>query len=472
MLIGREFEQSTLQNLLEKEESQFVVVYGRRRVGKTYLIRETFNYQFAFQHTGLAETDKKGQLEAFRDSISSYGQKVSKTPTTWIEAFGLLKKLIESAPVGKKVIFIDELPWMDTTKSGLISALENFWNGWATARPQKDIILIVCGSATSWITNKLLKNKKGLRGRLTDKIYLKPFSLSECEKYTQASGLCYTRKDLVELYMILGGIPYYWTFLKRGLSVPQNIDQLFFGENAKLADEFEALYANLFKRPEKYIKVIEALSHRKYGLTRNEILETSKLSDGGNFSKVLEELQECGVIRYYLPFNRDANGGLYQLVDNYTLFHYHCAKKNAYGDEQYWSHTFLSEEHNIWAGLAFEHVCMEHVQNIKRSLGISGMITNVCSWRHEQSDDFPGVQIDMLFKRSDNVIDLFEMKYCKDEFSINADYLSKLQTKASVFRSVTKTRCAVHIIMVTTFGVKHNEYSNGIQGSLTLDSLF
>jgi len=472
MLIGREFEQTTLQSLLEKEDSQFVVVYGRRRVGKTYLIRETFNYTFTFQHTGLAQTDKKGQLSAFRDSLSVYGLKTTRTPTDWTAAFGLLKKLVDNAPSGKKVIFIDELPWMDTPKSNLISALENFWNGWVTARPQKDIVLIVCGSATSWITKNLLKNKKGLRGRLTDKIYLKPFTLSECEKYSQASGLGYTRKDIVETYMILGGIPYYWSFLKRGMSVPQNINQLFFSESAKLADEFEALYATLFKRPEKYIKVIEVLSRKKMGLSRGEIIASTKLPDGGTFSTILNELQECGFIRYYVPFGHDSNGGLYQLIDNFTLFHYHIIKKNAYDDDQYWTHTFLSNEHNVWAGLAFERVCLEHVQKLKSSLGISGILTNICSWRHEASDDYPGAQIDLLFKRADNVIDLFEIKYSRDEFFITSDYASKLQNKVSVFRSVTKTKSAVHTILVTTYGVKRNEYSNGIQGFLKMDCLF
>jgi len=472
MLIGREFEQAVLQNLLDKEDSQFVVVYGRRRVGKTYLIRETFNYTFTFQHTGLAQTDKKGQLSAFKDSLSVYGLKTKRTPMTWNEAFGLLKKLIDNAPSGKKVIFIDELPWMDTAKSNLIAALENFWNGWVTARPQKDVVLIVCGSATSWITTNLLKNKKGLRGRLTDKIYLKPFTLSECEKYSQASGLCYTRKDIVETYMILGGIPYYWSFLKRGMSVPQNIDQLFFSENAKLADEFGALYATLFKRPEKYIKVIEVLSRKKTGLSRGEMIALTKLPDGGTFSAILDELQECGFIRYYVPFGRDNNGGLYQLIDNFTLFHYHCIKKNAYGDDQYWTHTFLSNEHNVWAGLAFERVCLEHVQKLKIALGISGILTNICSWRHEASDEYPGAQIDLVFKRADNVIDLFEIKYGRDEFVINSDYASKMRNKVSVFRAVTKTKSAVHTILVATYGIKRNEYSNGFQGILTMDCLF
>lgn len=472
MIIGREIEQQTLSGLLQKEESQFCVVYGRRRVGKTYLIRESFNYRFTFHHTGMAKTAKKGQLIAFRDSLRACGLTGCNTPKTWIEAFNLLKQLIVQAPNGKKILFIDELPWMDTAKSGMVSALENFWNGWATARAEKDIVLIVCGSATSWITKKLLKNKGGLRGRLTEKIKLSPFTLHECEKYADVAGLGMTRKDVLDTYMILGGIPYYWSFMRRGYSVVQNIDELFFSQNAKLADEFEALYATLFNRPEKYIKVIEALSKKKCGLTRNEILKATKLEDGGTFSTVLEELEQCGFIRYYVSINSAEQGGLFQLIDNYTLFHYHCIKKNAFADEHYWMHTCLSSEHNTWAGLAFERICLQHTRQIKEEMKISGMLSNVCSWRTEKTDEHRGAQVDLLFSRADGIINLFEIKYSKDVFVIDAKYAKELESKLSVFRTVSKTKSAVHLTMLTMNGIQTNKYSNIVMQSLTADCLF
>lgn len=472
MIIGRDNERQTLLSLLEKEESQFCVVYGRRRVGKTYLIREVFNYKFTFQHTGMAHIDKKGQLVAFRDSLRACGLSGCNTPKTWIEAFDLLKQLIEQAPSGKKVIFIDELPWMDTAKSNMISALEAFWNGWATARTEKDIVLIACGSATSWITKKLLKDKGGLRGRLTEKIKLNPFTLRECELYAEVAGLGMTRRDVLETYMILGGIPYYWSFLRRGYSVAQNIDELFFAENAKLADEFEALYAILFDRPEKYIKVIESLSKKKCGLTRNEILSATKLTDGGTFSTVLEELEQCGFIRHYVSMQSAEQGGLFQLIDNYTLFYYHCIKKNAFGDDHYWMHTSLSPDHNTWAGLAFERVCLQHASQIKDAMKISGMLTNVCSWRTAKTDEHPGVQVDLLFVRADNIINLFEIKYSKDEFSIDAKYANELETKLSTFRKVSGTKSAVHLVLLTTYGLAPTKYSHLPMLSLTMDCLF
>ena len=472
MIIGREYESTVLQSLLTREESQFAVVYGRRRVGKTYLIRETFHYQFTFHHTGLAETGKKGQLISFRDSLRAQGLPKCATPKTWLEAFGMLKELVSGAPSGKKVIFIDELPWMDTPKSNMISALENFWNGWATARPEKDIVLVVCGSATSWITKKLLKNKKGLRGRITEKIKLNPFSLAECERFAAAANLGMERRDILETYMILGGIPYYWSFLSRGKSVCQNIDALFFSENAKLSDEFEALYSTLFKRPENYVCVIKALSRRKAGLTREEILKETGLPDGGTFSTILQELEQCGFLRRYVSIDKRKEGGIFQLMDNFTLFYFHCIRKNAFSDEYYWSNTCLSGEHNAWCGLAFERVCLQHANCLKQALGIAGIITNVCSWQTPKTDAHPGAQVDLLFKRADNVINLFEMKYCDGLFTIDAKYAKALLDKIAIFKQVTRTRLAVHPVMVTTYGIALNGNKNILQKDLTIDCLF
>ena len=472
MIIGREKEQRELLSLLDKENPQFCAVYGRRRVGKTYLIRETFNYQFCFQHTGVAKGTLRQQLTAFRNSLVAAGMACA-IPQTWIEAFELLKKLIIQAPTGKKVIFIDELPWMDTPRGNLIGALENFWNGWATARREKDIILIVCGSATSWINKKLLKDKGGLRGRLTNRIKLVPFTLRECEHFAKSANLDLERKDILELYMILGGIPYYWSFLKKGLSVAQNVDQLFFSDMAQLRDEFEALYAILFKRPGNYLHVIECMSNgKKSGMTREEILNTSKLSDGGTFSTILDELEECGFIRRFASADTAETKAIYQLIDNYTLFYYHCVKKNAFSDEHYWSNTYTSTSHNVWRGLAFERVCLQHIPQIKAALGISGVQTNVCSWYARSTSEYRGAQIDLVMQRSDGFTDLCEIKYSTNDFTIDKDYAKELQNKFHAYQSLSKDRRTLHLVMITTNGVSHNSHYNMVQNEITQDNLF
>ena len=472
MLIGREKEQQELLSLLEKEEPQFCAVYGRRRVGKTYLIRETFNYQFCFQHTGVAKGTLHQQLTAFRNSLVAAGMKCA-IPKNWIDAFELLKQLINNAPVGKKILFIDELPWMDTPKGNLIGALENFWNGWATARREKDIVLIVCGSATSWISKKLLKDKGGLRGRLTNRIKLVPFTLRECELFAKGANLALGRKDVLELYMILGGIPYYWSFLKKGLSVAQNVDQLFFTETAQLRDEFKALYSTLFKSPEKHIKVIECLSDgKKYGMTREAILSESRISDGGTFSTILAELEECGFIRRFVSADTVETKALYQLIDNYTLFYHLCIKKNAFSDEHYWSNTFTSTAHNTWKGHAFERVCLQHIRQIKASLGIAGVQTNVCSWFARGTDKRRGAQINLLIQRADGFTDICEMKHSVNTFTIDKNYAKELQNKIDAYQELSKDNRTLHLVMVTTNGVVHNNYYNMIQNEITMDDLF
>lgn len=472
MIIGREKEQRELLDLLEKEESQFCAIYGRRRVGKTYLVRETFNYQFCFQHTGVAKGTLRQQLTAFRNSLASAGIK-SSIPKSWIEAFELLKQLINNAPAGKKVIFIDELPWMDTPKGNLIGALENFWNGWATARQEKDIVLIVCGSATSWISKKLLKNKGGLRGRLTMRLKLVPFTLRECELFANRASLSFGRRDILELYMILGGIPYYWSFLKKGLSVAQNVDQLFFTETAQLRDEFDALYATLFKSPENYLKVIGCLaSGKRSGMTREDILSKSKLSDGGTFSTILEELEECGFLRRFSSADTAETNALYQLIDNYTLFHYLCSKKNAYSDEHYWQNTFTSTSHNTWKGLAFERVCLQHINQIKTALGISGVQTNVCSWFARGTNKQHGAQIDLILQRADGFTDICEIKHSTNTFTIDKEYAIDLQNKLNAYQELSKDKRTLHLVLITTNGVTHNNYYNMVQNEITMEDLF
>ncbi|MCF0124083.1 MAG: ATP-binding protein [Ruminiclostridium sp.] len=472
MIIGRVDETRRLKGLLGKEESQFCVLYGRRRVGKTFLVRESFGYEFFFHHTGIYKGKLKRQLAAFRSSLIAAGLEDCPSLSGWDDAFAQLKRLIENGGRGKKVLFIDELPWMDTPKSSLVSELENFWNAWATARVEKDIVLVVCGSATSWITRKLLKNKGGLRGRLTEKMFLSPFTLRECEEYSKAVGLSFARRDVMELYMVLGGIPYYWSFLQKGYSVAQNIDNLFFVDHAQLSDEFEALYHTIFKNPLGYLKVIECLGTRRMGLSREDILSLSKIKDGGTFSTILQELEQCGFIRRFVPFGSGGNGALYQLIDNYTLFYFHCIRKNAFGDAMYWQHTCLSPEYNAWAGLAFERVCSQHIPQIKKALGISGVVSNVCSWRTGKSDEHPGAQIDMLISRGDNVVNLCEMKYTRGEYSITEAYAVELSRKADVFRQVTGTRMSVHLTLISSYGLADNAYSGIIQSQLSFNDLF
>jgi len=471
MLIGRTKEKQMLVDALHEEYSQFIAVYGRRRVGKTFLIREAYDYTFDFQFTGAAKLTARKQLVRFRRALKEHGQKDTPELTNWGDAFSELKRLINSLKTGKKVVFLDELPWMDAPRSGFLSELESFWNGWASAR--KDIVFVVCGSSTSWMVKKIIKNKGGLHNRLSHRISLKPFPLGLCEQLAQSRGLVFSRKQLLEAYMVFGGVPYYWSLLQKGASVTQEIDRLIFSPDGELNDEFEMLYASLFKKPEPYIRVIELLARKKMGMTRMELLAAGGFEDNGSFSDILKDLEWCGFIRSYSMMGYKKKSDLFQLIDHYTLFYYEYIDGQRQG-ANYWKSMLGTPKYNTWCGLAFERTCLWHIDQIKKQLGISGILTNEYAWRcsGDESKNRRGVQIDLLIDRSDGIIDICEMKYSKEPYVISADYGRELQRKRNVLVEVTGTENAVHTIMVTTEGVVHNEEWGEIQAEVNLDNLF
>lgn len=474
MIVGREKEIEFLKGLLEEEESQFVAIYGRRRVGKTFLIREAFNYSFAFQHTGIYGASLKEQLSEFTESLYSAGmRKVKELPSNWNEAFHLLERFIEKSKdtQKKKIIFIDEMPWMDTHKSNFVRSLDHFWNSWATAR--KDIILIICGSATSWIINNIIMNYGGLHNRLTNQIFLEPFSLRECQEFCEKRKLGYTERQILEAYMALGGIPYYWSFLKRGQSVAQNFDRMFFSERGELTQEFNALYASLFKRPTTHISIITALASKKMGMLRKDILDATGLSDNTTFSNALQELEQCGFIRKFMPIGGKSKNAIYQLMDNYTLFYFDFIKKNTNQDEHYWTANMDTTIHNGWAGRAFERVCIQHIKQIKTALGFAAVISTAHSWVYKPKDlSEKGVQIDLLIDRNDQTINLCEMKYTNAPYTISEEEDMKIRNRKAVFIKETGTNKSILITMITTYGLTPGGYADDIHCQVTMKDLF
>lgn len=471
MLIGRKKEINLLHEIQNDDSSHFLAIYGRRRVGKTFLIREAFDYRFAFQHAGLSDSGMKGQIFAFVSSLKDAGYEVKKQPKNWLEAFEYLKDLIRKSSEKKKIIFIDELSWMDTPKCDLMVALENFWNGFASAR--KDIVLIVCASATSWMLSKVVHNKGGLYNRLTEQIHLRTFCLGECEEYVKNSGLAFNRNQILQYYMIFGGVPYYWGFLKKGLSLSQNIDRILFEKGAPLRDEFKYLYASVFKKPENYVKIIEALGTKKVGMTREEIINAAKISNSGDLTTKLEELESCGFIRKYYAFGMKKKNAIYQLMDCFTLFYFKFLKSQP-TDEHFWTNQINTPLVNTWMGLAFERVCMEHIEQIKVKLGISGVLTEVNSWycKADLDNGVFGSQIDMLIVRKDQVINLCEMKYSQSEYTITEKVDRNIRNKINDLITVSGTKYAIYPTIITTYGLVENSYSQEVQSVVTMDDLF
>jgi len=471
MLIGREKEVAALKKALESDKSELIAVYGRRRIGKTFLIRETFGYRFQFQHAGIYRGSRSEQLFAFAASLKDAGFPVDHPPENWLEAFEMLKDLIRQSGEKRKILFFDELSWMDTPKSDLLRALEHFWNSWASAR--RDLVLIICSSVTSWMMKKVIRNKGGLYHRLTCKLYLQPFSLHECELFAETMALGMRRMQVLEAYMVLGGVPFYWTFLRKDLSVAQNIDILFFGRQAELKDEFDYLFASLFRYPDEYIRIVEAMSGHQNGMTRDEILKATGISGSGHFSEKLRDLEDCGFIRSYDPLQNRKKESLYQLIDAFTIFHYHFLKR-AQKDTHFWSNQLNTPRQNTWNGLAFERVCLLHTEQIRSALGISGVLTTACSWvcRADPEKGIEGSQVDLLLVRNDRVINLLEMKYSEKQYAISKSVFEDLLKKRNDLYLATNTESAIHLTMVTPAGLVRNAYAKEIQSEVTMNDLF
>lgn len=471
LIIGREHENAVLQRLCESDESEFVAIYGRRRIGKTYLVNETFGYKFAFHHAGLKRDSLKEQLEHFRLSLMRQGYWNCPKIKSWLEAFYHLEVYLEHLPDGKKVVFLDEMPWMDTFKSGFLVALEAFWNSWATSR--KDVLLVACGSATTWIINKILRNKAGLHNRVTRKIKLLPFTLRECELYAKEKHLGYDRRQIAECYMVLGGVAYYWSLWEKGKSPSQNINALFWSEQGGLIEEFRELYDSLFRHSEPYIDIVNVLGRCRNGMTREDLRKELKIGSSGNLSTYLTNLEEYGFIRKYHNIMKSTKECTYQLMDNYTIFYFQFLKGKHAQAGDYWSDGITNAAKNAWRGLAFERLCLDHISQIKKALGISGMLSDVYFWRYApKAPDETGVQIDLLIDRKDGIINVCEMKYAPGEYAIDKEEMSRLQNRLEVFRLHAKSRKSLHLTMVTTFGLKHNGYWNEVQSEVNMNDLF
>lgn len=476
--IGREEQLSKLKKVLESDRPEFVAVYGRRRVGKTFIIREAANNDFSFYYTAANNVSKKDQLANFALVLKDYAsQETISQFKNWFEALHALGDYIDTLPKAKnKIIFFDEIPWADSSKSGFLPAFENFWNVRCAFR--NDIKLVVCGSATSWILNKIIHNIGGLYGRLTHIFKIEPFNLWETELYFKEYGFGFNKLQIAEIYMILGGIPFYFSLFDREESIAQNIDRLFFGRNAPLRKEFEVLYSSLYRNPLTHIEVIKTLSKKGKGMTRQELIDTLRLKSNGAFSKVLKELEEGGFIRAYYPFEdskkkerNSKNNILYQLIDLFSLFYMRFVKEAKLKNEKFWSANYTTPIINSWRGFSFETLCLWHIPQIKEALGISGVSSQTCAWIGKDSEG-EKAQIDLLINRQDGVINICEMKWSSNQFVITKSYAAELQKKIDIFYESTKSKKTLVITLITTEGVKLNSYYDYAQKKIELSQLF
>ncbi|MCH5233965.1 MAG: AAA family ATPase [Muribaculaceae bacterium] len=478
LFVGRETQLTELRKVLNSDNPEFVVVYGRRRVGKTLLIKEAAKNEFTFAFTAADNITKLQQLANFASQLSKQFNTASQFSfKTWFEAFFQLGELLESLPEDQnKIIFLDEIPWADTPKSYFLQALENLWN--TRCAFHNDIKLVVCGSATFWILNKIIGNRGGLYGRITHQFKIEPFNLYESSLYFKERGFKYSKKDIADIYMVTGGIPYYFSLMKTELSVVQNIDYLFFAANAPLVKEFNYLYSSIYKKPAIYLDVVKQLASVGKGMTRQELIKNLNINGNGGFSNVLRELEECGFIRAYLPFeistrkktSKNSQYTLYQLIDLYSLFYLRFFNEHKYYNENFWSVNFRTPSLNTWRGISFEKVCLWHIPQIKEALGIAGVDVRVCSWIGKF--DGEKAQIDLIIERKDNVMNICEMKYSADKYVITKKYAEEFEHKLNIFLEATHNRKTPVITFITTNGVKANAYSSLVQKQIELQQLF
>lgn len=471
-LAGRKPEIALLKGLLQSRNPEFVAVYGRRRVGKTFLVREVYKQQIVFECSGLHQKNFSQQLENFWLTLQEVTAGTSPTPLpkTWLQAFSQLKIYLNTLrKPGKKVVFLDEIPWFETPRSGFLAALDNFWNQYCSKR--EDIILVICGSAASWIIKKVINDRGGLHNRITTHVQLMPFSLHETQDFLNHNQVRLTLKDIAQLYMCVGGIPFYLKNVKPGKSVPQILDDLLFAPQAPLKGEFQNLYAALFKNSELHETIVAGLSAKNKGLSRKEIIAYIGKESGGGLSTALKELIACGFVKQIYSIDKKQEGGLYRLVDEYSHFYFRFLAGKL--SKTSWLQMSQKPVYKIWSGYAFENLCLKHIPQIKQALGIHGMVTNEYGWSQKGKDSVNGAQIDLIIDRSDNCINLLEIKFHDKEFVISKAYALQLRQKVQLFQSETKTKKNVFLTFLTVYGVKKNPYYlSEVTNQLHIEDLF
>ncbi len=471
-LIGRAKELEELKWAVGSERSELIVIYGRRRVGKTFLVRRFFDDRYSFHYVGAHKQDKRVQLQNFRESLIRFStDKNLPVLETWHDAFLQLKHCLEQCADTRKIVFFDEMPWMDTQGSDFVAELEYFWASWVQNRD--DIVFIACGSATSWMKEKLEENQGGLHNRITHRIYLRPFFLGECKAYLHDHGFEWDNYQILQCYMIFGGVPYYLSLLRPSLSLPENIDALIFRRGGDLSSEFGELYNALFNKADRYINIVRFLGTRREGFLRSEIEKATGYS-GGGLTKMLDNLERCDFITIYSQYGKKAKLALYRLSDFYTLFYFRFVENNRSLDEQYWQHHFTDRSIESWEGFTFEEVCLRHLFQIKHGLGISGIATESSSWRFipKKGDPRTGAQIDLVIKRADKIIHLVEMKFSESPFVIKKDYEERLRARKALFMEVEGiSRGPVHTF-VTPNGLSKGMHSSIVYSQLTAKDLF
>ena len=473
VLVGRKPEIEILHKALNSPEPEMVALIGRRRVGKTFLIRQALAGKIDFELTGEQNSGKHQQLQNFADRLTLHSKPLLpfQRPGNWHEAFNMLAMWLEAdKKPQKRVLFFDELPWLATRRSDFLAALSYFWNSWAS---QNHVMLVICGSAASWMIQHIVRDRGGLYNRITRRIHLQPFTLAETEAFLLQRGVRLDRYQLLQIYMALGGIPHYLKEVENGKTAAQNIDHICFSPNGLLTDEFEQLYPALFEQADKHIKVIRLLARSRQGMTRAEIIEHGEVTNGGNTSKVLEELESSGFITGFYAFGKKKKEMRYRLTDEYSLFYLKFIEANHELQRGAWQTFSQNQSWKSWSGYAFENLALRHLPQLKKALGIAAVHTESSAFSLRGNGQQAGVQIDLLIDRNDHAINVCELKFYSEEIILNKAMATALRQKIAHFKSSTQTKKQIFLTLIAPFPLISNEHSVGlVDVSLTMDAFF
>ena len=473
ILVGRKSEIEVLNKALNSNESEMVALIGRRRVGKTFLVRQALYGKIDFELTGEQRTGMRQQLQNFADRLTIHAKPAVpfQRPGNWHEAFKMLVLWLEATSQSRRsVLFFDELPWLATRRSDFLSALGYFWNSWAS---QNNIMLVICGSAASWMIQNVVRDRGGLYNRITRRIHLQPFNLAETEAFLIHRGVRLDRYQLLQIYMALGGIPHYLKEIEGGKTAAQNIDHICFSPNGLLTDEFQQLYPALFDQAYIHIKMIRLLARSRHGLTRSEIIEHGELANGGNTSRVLEELESSGFITGFYAYGKKKKEMRFRLTDEYSLFYLKFIEENNDVQRGSWQTFSQNQSWKSWSGYAFENIALRHLPQIKKALGIAAVHTESSTFSIRGNSEQPGIQIDLLIDRNDHSINICELKFYREEWLLTKTMATEMRHKIAHFKAVTQTKKQVFLTVISPFLLIPNEHSTGlVDVSLTMDALF
>jgi AAA+ ATPase superfamily predicted ATPase len=441
--IGRKVEIAQLTALIDLPRPSIAVIYGRRRVGKSELIRHVTQGKNVLSFEGLEGQPKHKQIKNFLFQLSAQSNIREKNISDWPDALILLRTLTQD---GQWIIILDEFQWMANYQNELVSVIKMIWEKYLSQNP--DLTLILCGSIASFMKSKVLKSS-ALYGRTDYELNLHELNLSEISEFFPGKG----SDEVIDTAMLVGGIPKYLELISEYPSLYDALEPLAFSQDGFFKTEYDRLFASHFGKKPIFMKIIQTLATNPYGLTTGKLAKEMQVASGGTLCHQLDDLESAGFLHSIIPFDKPEGSKLrkYILMDAYVRFYHSIIrgsmKETTPPNTQF--HAIMSSpRYAAWAGMAFEFLCMRHHKEISRILGFHGIPYTAGPFFQRKTLDTPGVQIDLLFERSDKILVLCEMKYLLA--SVPGDIIDQVNRKVSALQEKYPGRTILKVLLTKT----------------------